>query len=435
MKIIALTAENVKRLVAVEIRPDGNMVQITGKNGSGKTSTLDSIWWALAGAKHIQSAPIRKGANQARIKLDMGEIVVTRTFKREKEGEGYTTKLEVVGNVKGSPQAMLDSLLDSLAFDPLKFARMDPPEQFDALKKYVPGVDFDKFAADNSIDMSNRKEINRKAKEARIMADQIVIPPNSPKEAIDETALVQQLADAGRHNSDIETRKLRREQVAKDAEGNDQQAARLRQEALRILEDAQHTADKLRADAEDAERAAKDKRDKLAAAEPLPAPISVDELQTKIQQAKATNSLVKQVAAKADLEKKAAEFEKQSDELTARMEKREQDKIAALAAAKLPIDSIAMGDGVVLLNGVPFDQASDAEQLKASCALAMAGNPKLRVIRVRDGSLLDETSLALLAQMAEERDYQVWIERCSNGEQIGFVIEDGELKAHETETE
>ena len=38
MKIIRLSAENVKRLVAVEIEPTGNLVEITGKNGAGKTS-------------------------------------------------------------------------------------------------------------------------------------------------------------------------------------------------------------------------------------------------------------------------------------------------------------------------------------------------------------------------------------------------------------
>lgn len=49
MKIVQLTAENVKRLTAVSIAPDGNLVQITGRNGQGKTSVLDAIWWALAG--------------------------------------------------------------------------------------------------------------------------------------------------------------------------------------------------------------------------------------------------------------------------------------------------------------------------------------------------------------------------------------------------
>lgn len=42
MKIISLIAENVKRLVAVEIKPDGNMVVISGKNGAGKTSAADA---------------------------------------------------------------------------------------------------------------------------------------------------------------------------------------------------------------------------------------------------------------------------------------------------------------------------------------------------------------------------------------------------------
>lgn len=83
MKIISLQAENVKRLTAVTITPDGNLVQITGKNGQGKTSVLDAIWWALEGAANIQAEPIRKGAEEARIRLDLGEYVVTRTFTRK----------------------------------------------------------------------------------------------------------------------------------------------------------------------------------------------------------------------------------------------------------------------------------------------------------------------------------------------------------------
>ena len=49
MNIVKLRAENIKRIVAVEIEPDGALVQITGRNGAGKSSVLDAIWWALAG--------------------------------------------------------------------------------------------------------------------------------------------------------------------------------------------------------------------------------------------------------------------------------------------------------------------------------------------------------------------------------------------------
>ena len=61
MKILKLTAENIKKLKVVEITPQGNVVQITGRNGSGKSSTLDAIWWALAGKEAIQGKPIREG--------------------------------------------------------------------------------------------------------------------------------------------------------------------------------------------------------------------------------------------------------------------------------------------------------------------------------------------------------------------------------------
>lgn len=83
---------------------------------------------------------------------------------------------------------------------------------------------------------------------------------------------------------------------------------------------------------------------------------------------------------------------------------------------------------MVNLEGVPFGQASDAEQLRASIAIAMASNSKLRVIRVRDGSLLDADSMALLSDMADKKDFQVWIERVGEGA-TGFIIEDGHVKA------
>lgn len=424
MKIIQLTAENIKKLVAVEIRPDGALVQITGKNGQGKTSVLDSIWWALTGARNIQAAPIRNGANQAKIRLDMGDIIVTRTFKRGVvEGDGFTTKLEVVGNVKGSPQAMLDSLLDSLAFDPLQFARMKPQEQFDALKKYVPDVDFDKTAAANSIDMSNRKDINRKAKEERILAEQIVVPPNTPAAKIDEAALVARLAEAGKHNAEVQLRTQRREQAAETAKAKRARAIELRLEAERAAAEL-----KAKADLHDAE--AKATEEKLESAGDIPEPINVEELQAEIKGARIINVAVGMRDTKAIADKRAAALEAQAKTLTAQMDQREEEKRAKIAAAKIPVESITFGDGVVMLNGVPFDQASDAEQLKASCALAMAGNPELRVIRVRDGSLLDEEGLALLAKMAEERDYQVWIERVGSG-QVGFELVDGQVSLHD----
>lgn len=416
MKIIKLTAENIKKLVAVEIEPNGSIVQISGRNGQGKTSVLDSIWWALAGAKHIQAAPIRNGATQARIRLDLGEIIVTRTFKREEGGE-ITTKLEVAGMAKGTPQALLDSLLDSLAFDPLKFARMDGKSQFDALRQFVPDIDFDKIAAAQSRDAADRKELNRKIKEERVIADQIIIPPKPPTERIDEAALVRSLTEAGKHNADIQMRLENRRQAEVAIRGKVDQGIELRRQAAELVARAENL---------DTEVDALHK--KLAAASQLPEPTSTEEIEKSIANAKLHNATVASVERRAEKDKLLAKLAVEVKTVADRMDQREKDKQASIASARLPIESLTFGDGLVLLNGVPFEQASDAEQLRASCALAMAGNPNLRVLRVRDGSLLDEEGLMLLGKMAEERDYQVWIERVGSG-QVGFVLEDGHIQA------
>jgi hypothetical protein len=117
-----------------------------------------------------------------------------------------------------------------------------------------------------------------------------------------------------------------------------------------------------------------------------------------------------------------------AEDLTAEIEKIDKRKADGLKAAKFP-GGLPLGfdDTGVLLNGIPFKQASGAEQLRASLAMAIALNPALRVIRIADGSLLDSEGLKLVGDMASAHDYQVWIEVVSDGDGFGFMIEDGEV--------
>lgn len=425
LKIVSLQAENVKRLVAVRIDPKGNLVQITGGNAQGKTSILDSIWWALAGAGNVQSAPIRRGQNKATIKLDLGEVIVTRTFSRQEDGTARTTV--TVESAEGArfptPQRMLDSLLGSLTFDPLAFARMKPAEQLDALKAFVPGVDFDEIAGLDRADFAKRTDVNRRVKELRAQAGAIQIPEATPAAKVDEAALVQEIADVGQHNATIERRQEGRQQAAKEAEHLQAEAATKRDRAL----DLRTQADNWEAEAKEDERKASELKAKLESAEALPAPKDAVEVRARLDAAKRTNALVDQAARRAKLIADADAAEAEAKALTAKMEAREVDKREKIAAAKMPVDGLGFGEEAITLNGLPFDQASDAEQLRVSCAIAMSANPKLRVIRVRDGSLLDEDAMALLAKMADEHDMQVWIEVVNSSGRVGIVLEDGRV--------
>ena len=132
LRILRFQAENFKRLKVVSITPHGNMIQLTGANGSGKSSVLDAIYAALAGKGAAPTVPIREGEESAVITLDLGRIKVTRRFTE------HNTSLVVEsedGAVFPSPQTMLDKLVGSLTFDPLEFTRLSAKEQRAALGK------------------------------------------------------------------------------------------------------------------------------------------------------------------------------------------------------------------------------------------------------------------------------------------------------------
>lgn len=429
MKIVQLQAENLKKLKAVEITPAGNVVEITGRNGQGKSSVLDAIWWALAGAGNVQSEPIRKGADEARIMLDLGELKITRRFKRAEAD--FTTSI-VVENGEGarfqSPQKMLDAMLGALTFDPLAFTRMDARAQFNALKRFVPGVNFALIEEANRIDYAKRTDVNRRARDARARAGGIKVPEDAPAHPIDDGELVARLEAAGKQNAEIETLKGRRDAMTREIEaslaGRDDCRARVE----RLLEEAKRI--EAAASVHDAQAASL--QAEIDRAKPLPSPIDTASLRAEIANARAHNdALAIESRARADRERllaEATELDEQAAALTAAMDLRQANKLAAIAAADMPIEGIGFGEEEVLLNGLPFDQASSAEQLRASIAIAMASNPKLRVIRVQDGSLLDADSMRLLGEMAEAADYQVWVEAVQSDRPGAVILEDGEVK-------
>ena len=427
LKIVRLDIENVKRIAAVSITPTGALVEIAGKNMAGKSSILDSIWYALGGAGALQKAPIRKGQDKASIRLDLGEYVVLRKFARTDDGD-FTTSL-TVDNAEGGRlpkgQTLVESFLGSLTLDPLEFTRMKPRDQFDTLKGYVEGVDVEAIDAANRADFDKRTDVNRRAKEKTAEADAMPIPKATSAEKVDESAITDELAAVGDFNAQIELRKERRAAMAKQANDLDASAAIDKERADALLVEIQT----LRTAAGKKTAQAEELRAKLAAAPQLDAPKDPADVRRRLDEAKRTNAAVDQAARRKSLKVEADALKKESEAITARMEARGKQKQDAIAAAKMPVEGVTFVDGAIMLNGVPFDQASDAEQLRASVAIAMAGEPRLKVLRIREGSLLDEDGLKLVAAMAEAKGWQVWIERVDSSGSRGFVIEDGHVRS------
>jgi myosin heavy subunit len=124
------------------------------------------------------------------------------------------------------------------------------------------------------------------------------------------------------------------------------------------------------------------------------------------------------------LRKKRGEYKK----LTSPIEDIDKAKSDALASASFPVSDLSFDENGVLFNGLPFDQASSAEQLRVSVAIGLAMNPELKVLLIRDGSLLDRENLHMIASLAAEANAQVWIERVGEGDEVSIIIEDGMIK-------
>lgn len=435
LKIVALTIENIKRISAVHIEPQGSLVEITGRNGAGKSTVLDSIWWALQGKGVVQAKPIRKGADGGMIRIDFGSLIVTRHFRREDDGD-YTTSLAVEGadgSVYASPQRMLDGFLGSLSFDPLGFMTKDGKGKLAELRRIV-NLDLDIEEVDrlNRGDFERRTQVNRTVRHAEekvaTFARDLKAIPAGPAELIETADLLAQMEKAAETNAAIERERIRRE-------GRRLEAANMVERAIRLVDDAaamEKRAAELREESARMKGASALIDKELNEAPAIDKPVDVAALRAKVDEAAAENDRRRARAeAKRRHDEAVAELkdvEQESQSLTDLIDARNRDKAAAIAAAKMPVEGLAFGDGDVLWNGIPLDQASTGEQIRVSLAVGMAMNPGLRVILIRQGSLLDDDGIEIVRQWAEENDFQVWMERVDSTGKIGIVMEDGAAK-------
>lgn len=420
MKIVKLQAENIKRLVAVEITPDGNTVVIAGKNGQGKTSVLDSIWFALGGGPATKGTtkPIRDGQDHAQVTLDLGELRVTRTWK----GDKTALKVESAdGASYKSPQGMLDSLVGRLSFDPLAFAQQDERTQLASLLELVD-LPFDtaEMAAVRARLYENRTDVGRDGKH---LEGQVAgLPPVDPDLPTEEINVAKLLAD---HRSAREAHTDHADWV-REAEGSARSAQRY---AAQVADLEQQLATARQTQAEHQKDADAARRNVEVKAANLP---DIEEIENRLADAEALNARIRLAGQRGKLTAELTDTKARYDVLTAKIRDLDQQKSDAIAAAKMPIDGLAFDDSGVTYSGVPFKQCSAAEQLRVSLAMAMSMNPQIRVIRITDGSLLDSDNMRLIEEMAVEQDYQVWIERVDESGQVGVVIEDGSVRERAT---
>jgi len=436
LRIVRLESQNVKRLHGkpVVITPGtASIVEITGKNGQGKSSIIDSIEYALAGTRSHPPQVIHQGERRASVLLDLGDIVVQRVWSEK----GST--LEVInanGTRVSSPQSILDTLIGKTAFDPVAFMRKTPAQQATELRE-LAGLDFSEQDRTRAELVSTRTAVKRQLDALRAEMQQTRCENPGPVPAIADLLQEQDRRVALVKNME---RKVTEIEQAKNSavsahfalcdlmdECSDHFTRLLELDGV-VREGGSITPDSLIGQAQAAKQAADQHVKELEAQ--LEA-VVVPDMEEIPRQLASVQELQQKADAFARWQEKGAKaqaLQAQLDDLANQIEAIDDARSTALREAHFPVPGLSVDDDGPTYNGLPLTQASQAEQLRVSVAMGLALHPRLRIMSIRDGSLLDSDSMALLEQLAEEHDAQVWVETVDSDQPGAIVIEDGTVR-------
>lgn len=416
VRIVRLQAENIKRIQAVDITPDKDLVIVAGQNAQGKSSVLDAITYALGGKDAVPAEPIRDGAKSAKVVIDCGDFIATREFSSS--GQRLILKSKE-GVPIARPQDFLDGLLSKLSFDPLEFSRMKADARIKTLLSLTEGLDDKLTDIDRrrATAFDKRKEYNASVKTYNGQLAGMEAPkPDWPQGEVC-----------------LDSFNEKRKEIQERIDANNAVRAE-----LRILDNRQ--ADEWQQVQITRERylAAKAKHDatvqlcgeQAKIVEKLVDP-DISTVDTELNAAIEQNKLAAKRQQYEKVSKAKSDAEAWADKFTEQIASYDREKETTLAAAVLPIPGLAFADGDVRYNNQLFDQLAQSEQLRVSLSMGMAANPKLHVILVKDASLLDEVNIDIARQMAKEKNYQIWMECVGDRDDATVVIEDGSVLSQE----
>lgn len=408
MKILSYEVHNVMKIGDFKCDLEGHhLVMIGGKNGQGKTSAIRALLMALCGRSGMDWPDVAM-----KEKATKGWVRVSLSGDREMQDDiGFTVELRLVkkrggvvaeeirvldstGEEAPSPRELLKRLFEYRAFDPLSFERCKPKERADILRKLV-GLDFSDLEEARKETFDERTSVNRDLKNAKAKFESIVYDPDAPDEKVVIKDLLDELNAANEANKKTQAVIDEHADLAAKLEQYKEEVAKLEERLANGREVVAKT-----------EEAVAAKQKECAGL------VFVDTaaIEERLHSADATNEAVAAKHSAKSMEQMVLALAKASDRLTTKINNIDQEKQERLENAKWPLPGMTLDESGVLLDGLPFEQASKAQRVMASVKVGIALNPKLRLLVCEDGNDLDLDTLDALQKELEANDFQMILE-------------------------
>jgi len=471
MKTTKIKIKNLFGITETEL--DGSSVEITGKKGTGKTSIIDSIRYALTNASD-RDYIVKNGETEGEIIIETDTGLAINRKKRTSTSDYKSIK--EFGKEVAQPQAFLNEIFTPLQLDPVAFTQMSRQEQnriildlieFDWDLNWIKekfdeipqGVNYEQnslqilndIQAEKGVYFQSRQDINRDIRNKEAMINDVAkdIPEGYKADAWEKY-------DLGGKFKELETKRMTNAQIEKaktfkssyDNKLKGLQAEReiaisaVEKEIASEREQLLSANERLKAEIVANEQKLQsltgklDDKKKLADSEyqakvnELSANleeysvlaekevVDLTDLSAEISNAEEMKKHLNEYARMKTYQKEVESLKAVSEEYTRKIELARELPSEILKTATIPIAGLEVKDGLPLINGLPVSNLSDGEKLDLCVDVAISKKNSLQMILIDGAERLDDESRNALYKKCKAKGLQFIATRTTNNDEL-----------------
>lgn len=471
MKNTKIVIDNMYGIHHLEL--NGKPVEITGRKGTGKTSVIDSVIYALTN-RSKRPYIVKDGANEGEIYISTDTGIEIQRKKRP-ESNDYLKVRDNGKNVSGA-QSFLNDIFTPLQLDPVEFASWSSKEQNRAILSLInfewdmewireqfgeipKGVDYSKhillvledIQSKNGDYWKRREDINREEyyKRQTIQDMSQKFPENydvkkwaeydirSKSEELQKAQEENSLISRAKDFYDAYENKVRGIKAEKDiaisAEESEINAERISlnktierlkgeikaaETSLCGLE--QKLSDKKAViEAECREKIAKLDSD-IKASEQYKDREMIDTapIRAELDEAIQMKEYVSEYRSMLEMQERRKELIKESESLTEKINKARELPGMVLESAEIPIEGLTVENGIPLIFGRPVANLSSGEKIDLCVDITIAQKGKLDLILIDGAEALDDASRSELYSRCMKKGIQIIATRTTNSNEL-----------------
>lgn len=468
------TRIHIKNLFGIsETELDGRSIEVTGSNGVGKTSIIDSIKYALTNDSS-RDYVIKNGESEGEIFIETDTGLTIDRKKRVNQADYKNIRQD--GKPVQSPEAFVRELFTPLQIDPVKFTQMSRQEQnriildlieFDWDLNWIKekfgeipqGVDYQQnilqvlndIQSEKGVYFQTRQDINREIRNKTAFISDIAkdIPQGFQAEkweAYDLSEAYTKITKAQEYNSRIERAKLfkdsydnkvrgyqaemeiavsnlksaitaEREQLTSEIERKKAEI-KAAEDKLNSLSDK--IADKTKIfESEYREKVAKlDSDIKVADEYTGKQLVNISAMQAEVKTAEEMKKHLNEYRRMKSMQDELETLEEHSKALTSKIELARELPGEILKTATIPVKGLTVKDGIPLINGLPVSNLSEGEQLQLCVDVALSKPNSLQIILIDGAEKLSEKNRLALYEKCKEKGLQFIATRTTDGDDL-----------------